>query len=49
LIKDVDVYGVKADDYDVFIRHRARAIALALNMKLMSMTLEQATEAEKAE
>jgi hypothetical protein len=47
LIKDVDAYGVKADDYDRFIERRARAIALGLNVKLMSMTPVQAAEAEK--
>ena len=47
LIKDMDTYGVKADDYDTFVKNRARAIALALNVKLMSMTLVQAAEAEK--
>lgn len=48
LIKDMDTYGVKADDYDTFVKNRARAIALALNVKLMSMTLVQAAEVEKA-
>lgn len=45
-IQDVERYGVYADDYDVFIQRRSKAIALALNVKLMSMTQEQATEAE---
>lgn len=47
LIKDMVGYGVTTDDYDTFIKHRARAIALALNVKLMSMTPAQAAEAEK--
>lgn len=47
LINDLDTYGVKADDYDIFIAHRARAIALALNVKLLSMTPAQALAAEK--
>jgi hypothetical protein len=46
LIKDVDGYGVNSDDYDAFIRRRAMAIAMALNVKLMSMTPVQAAEAE---
>jgi hypothetical protein len=46
LIKDTDAYGVNADDYDRFIECRAKAIALALNVKLMSMTPAQAVEAE---
>ncbi len=46
LIKDIDAYGVKADNYDLFIQRRALAIALALNVKLMSMTLTQAAQAE---
>lgn len=46
LIKDMDEYGVKTDDYDKFIQRRARAIALALNVKLMSMSPVQAAEAE---
>ncbi|MBK7646958.1 MAG: DUF262 domain-containing protein [Betaproteobacteria bacterium] len=47
LIKDMDTYGIKLNDYDAFVKSRARAIALALNVKLMSMTLVQAAEAEK--
>lgn len=46
LITDKDAYGVTSDDYDAFIKHRARAIALALNVKLLSMTAAEATEAE---
>lgn len=46
LIKDMGAYGVNADDYDSFIQRRAKAIALALNVKLMSMTPVQAAEAE---
>ena len=48
LIKDIEVYGVNTNDYDLFIARRAKAIALALNVKLMSLTLAQAAEAEKA-
>lgn len=48
LIKDVDAYGVMSDDYDSFIRRRARAIASGLNVKLMSMSPEEAAEAELA-
>lgn len=49
LIKDLDTYGIKADDYDGFVKRRARAIALGLSVKLMSMTPAQAAEAEKEE
>lgn len=45
LIKDRAAYGVDVDDYDAFIKHRAQAIALALNVKLMSMTAAEAAEA----
>jgi hypothetical protein len=38
LIKDMDAYGVNTDDYDRFIERRAKAIAMALNVKLMSNT-----------
>jgi hypothetical protein len=47
LIKDPEAYGVNGDDYDRFIKRRANAIALALNVKLMSITPVQAAEAEK--
>lgn len=47
LIKDMDSYGTKSDDYEKFIQRRAKAIALALNVKLMSMTSLQADMAEK--
>jgi hypothetical protein len=47
LIVDMCAYGVDADDYDRFIAHRSKAIALALNVKLMSMTSTQAKEAEE--
>jgi hypothetical protein len=46
LIRDVGAYGVSNDDYDAFLRNRARAIALALNVKLLSLTHVQAAEAE---
>lgn len=48
LINDIDDYGVTSDDYDTFIERRAKSIALALNVKLLSMTPSQAAEAEKA-
>jgi hypothetical protein len=48
LIKNLEICAIKANDYDLFIRSRARAIALALNVKLMSMTPAQALEAENA-
>lgn len=47
LINDPDAYGVKTDDYDRFIERRANAIALALNVKLISMTPLQAAQAEE--
>jgi hypothetical protein len=47
LIRDLQTYGVNNDDYDAFIQRRARAIAIALNVKLLSMTPEEALEAEK--
>jgi hypothetical protein len=44
----VSSYGVvTSDDYDRFITRRAKAIALALNVKLMSITPIQAIEAEE--
>jgi hypothetical protein len=49
LIRDVESYGIHSDDYDQFIRRRSRAIALALNVKLLSMTPAQALEAEQTE
>jgi hypothetical protein len=48
LIKDKESFGVTVDDYDAFIQHRARAIALALNVKLLSMTPAEAEEETKA-
>lgn len=47
LIRDIEGYGVLADDYDMFIQRRAKAIALALNVKLLSLTAKQAAEEEK--
>ena len=47
LVRDVEGYGVNADDYDLFIKRRSKAIALALNVKLLSMTPTQALEAEQ--
>lgn len=41
LIGNLDQYGVKSDDYDLFIERRAKAIAGALNVKLMSKTQEE--------
>ena len=46
LIRDVEGYGVNTDNYTLFIQRRSKAIALALNVKLMSMTPTQAMEAE---
>ena len=46
LIKDIVSYGVTTNNYDTFIQRRARAIALALNVKLMSITPAQADEIE---
>jgi len=46
LIKDVDSYGVTTDNYDSFIKSRSRSIAMALNVKLLSMTVAQADQAE---
>ena len=48
MINDIDDYGVKDDDYETFVSRRAKAISLALNVKLMSMTSAQAVAAEKA-
>jgi hypothetical protein len=45
LIEDAGEYGVLSNDYDVFIRRRAAAIAAALNVKLMSPSLSQAEPA----
>lgn len=36
LIADMETYGVLSDDYDKFIQYRAKAIADALNVKLIS-------------
>lgn len=44
LVDDIDAFGVSTDDYGTFIDMRAQAIALALNVKLRSMTPEQAAE-----
>ena len=49
LIGDADRYGVNADDYDRFIDRRSKAIALALNVKLRSMTPAEALAAEQLE
>ncbi len=49
LIGDLDEYGVRDNDYDVFIDRRSKAIALALNVKLGSMTRKEAAEADGAE
>lgn len=49
LIGDIADYGVTTDNYDVFIQRRSKAIARALNVKLLSMTPVEAAEAEKAE
>ena len=49
LIKDTVAYGVSSNDYDGFIRRRSKAIAAALNVKLLSMTPAEAIEAENAD
>ena len=49
LIQDAERYGVNADDYDRFIDRRSKAIALALNVKLRSMTPAEALAAEQLE
>ncbi len=46
LIKDIKHYGVMSDNYDGFIQARSKAIALALNEKMMSMTQVQPIEEE---
>jgi hypothetical protein len=46
LIKAGDSYGVNTNDYDRFIARRAKVIALALNVKLLSMTSSQAAAEE---
>lgn len=47
LIQDAESYGVNTNDYERFIDRRSRAIALALNVKLRSMTLTEALAAEQ--
>ena len=47
LINDMESYGVTDDDYYTFISRRAKAIAAALNVKLMSMTPVEAATAER--
>ena len=42
LIKDTAFAAAKSDDYDVFIQNRSKVIALALNVKLLSMTPDEA-------
>ena len=49
LIKDAVAYGVNGNDYDHFIKRRSMTIAAALNVKLLSMTHAEATQAENAE
>lgn len=46
LISDIYEYGVSNDDYVKFIKRRSRAIALALNVKLLSMTPDRAAKLE---
>lgn len=48
LIHDMGAYGVRDDDYDKFITRRAKAIAVALNLKLMSMTPAEAVDSERS-
>lgn len=49
LIGDIESYGVADDEYSTFISRRAKAIARALNVKLMSMTTAEAATTEMAE
>ena len=46
LISDIPGYGVTNDDYGKFIKRRSKAIALALNVKLLSMTADRAAKLE---
>jgi hypothetical protein len=39
LINDVTAFGVNDDNYDCFIDHRSKAIADALNVKLISASV----------
>jgi len=48
LINDMESYGVNDDDYYTFVSRRAKAIASALNVKLMSMTPAAAAAESKA-
>ena len=48
LIQNVARYGVNTDDYSLFIQRRSKAIALALNVKLMSMTADEAEKIEQS-
>jgi hypothetical protein len=47
LIRNLQDYGVIDDNYDLFIKRRSKAIALALNIKLLSMSPTQVLEAEQ--
>ena len=47
LIKDPTAYGVYTNDYETFIERRSKAIALGLNVKLLSMTQAEATRKER--
>ena len=49
LINDVASYGVHTDDYALFIQRRSKAIAMALNIKLLSISPSQALETEQVE
>ena len=48
LIRDIESYGLDADNYALFVQRRANVIAAALNVKLISMTAMQAEESLKA-
>lgn len=48
LVNELEGYGVKSDDYETFIARRVKAIALALNVKLLSMTQNEADAADRA-
>jgi hypothetical protein len=43
---NIDTYGIAKDDYDRFIARRSRAIANALNVKLLTMTEADAATQE---
>jgi hypothetical protein len=46
LIKNIETYGVRTNDYDTFIRRRTKSITAALNAKLMAPPKTVAADAE---